>query len=221
MSGGVVTRVLVVCASAVVRAGLEALVKESPTLVLSGSLHRLSLLAQQIEELLPDLVLLDLNSFDEDKEPLPIVDTFSDDLAAIPILVLADELKDTRSFQALRDRVRAVLPRNSSAVEIKAAIEAAAAGLIVFHPETVDSFFSPAPPGSHVQAGPLFQTLTQREIEVLRMLAEGLGNKIIADRLRISEHTVKFHIASIFNKLDVSSRTEAVTVGIRAGLIPL
>jgi two-component system, NarL family, response regulator YdfI len=68
-------------------------------------------------------------------------------------------------------------------------------------------------------ARPSTQVLTRRETEILRMIAEGLGNKQIAWQLKISEHTVKFHISSIFNKLDVSSRTEAVTAGIRRGLI--
>ena len=63
--------------------------------------------------------------------------------------------------------------------------------------------------------------LTNREIEVLGMIAEGLGNKTIAYRLGISEHTVKFHIASIFGKLGANSRTEAVTVALRRGLILL
>jgi DNA-binding NarL/FixJ family response regulator len=63
------------------------------------------------------------------------------------------------------------------------------------------------------------QPLTPREIEVLGMIAEGLGNKIIAARLGISEHTVKFHIASIFVKLNARSRTEAVTIGVRQGLL--
>ena len=63
------------------------------------------------------------------------------------------------------------------------------------------------------------QTLTPRETEVLGMIADGLGNKIIAARLGISTHTVKFHIASIFAKLEAGSRTEAVTIGIRKGLL--
>ncbi|PYU14357.1 MAG: helix-turn-helix transcriptional regulator [Acidobacteria bacterium] len=63
--------------------------------------------------------------------------------------------------------------------------------------------------------------LSSREVEVLGMLAEGLGNKQIAWRLGISEHTVKFHLSSIFTKLDVSSRTEAVALGVRLGLIML
>ena len=66
-----------------------------------------------------------------------------------------------------------------------------------------------------------FDELTAREIEILRMLADGLGNKQIASQLGISEHTVKFHISSILDKLGASSRTEAVTSGIRMGLILL
>jgi len=66
-----------------------------------------------------------------------------------------------------------------------------------------------------------FPPLTTREIEVLGMLAEGVGNKAIARHLDISEHTVKFHISSIFSKLNASSRTEAVILGARQGLILL
>jgi len=65
------------------------------------------------------------------------------------------------------------------------------------------------------------EEITSRETDVLRMLAEGLVNKDIAARLGISEHTVKFHISSILDKLGASTRTEAVTLGIRRGLIPI
>ena len=65
------------------------------------------------------------------------------------------------------------------------------------------------------------EELTPREVEVLRMMAEGLGNKEIAARLGISDHTVKFHISSILAKIGASTRTEAVTLGIRMGLILL
>ncbi len=65
------------------------------------------------------------------------------------------------------------------------------------------------------------QQLSPRESEILNLLAAGLGNKEIAARLGISEHTVKFHITSVFNKLSVSSRAEAVAIGVRRGLIIL
>ena len=63
--------------------------------------------------------------------------------------------------------------------------------------------------------------LTSREREVLRLMANGLGNKIIANELGISTHTVKFHVAAVFAKLGVHSRTEAVAAGLRMGLVPL
>jgi NarL family two-component system response regulator YdfI len=91
----------------------------------------------------------------------------------------------------------------------------------LFDQETVEQLtarFGSAPMPEPLQ---LVEELTVREIEILRKLAEGLGNKQIASSLAISEHTVKFHISSILDKLGASSRTEAVTIGIRMGLVLL
>jgi DNA-binding NarL/FixJ family response regulator len=66
-----------------------------------------------------------------------------------------------------------------------------------------------------------YETLTPRESQVLRMLSEGLGNKEIAGQLGISDHTAKFHVAYILGKLQPQTRTEAVTIGIRCGLVPI
>jgi DNA-binding NarL/FixJ family response regulator len=68
---------------------------------------------------------------------------------------------------------------------------------------------------------PFEETLTPRELEVLTLLAEGLANKAIAERLRISDQTVKFHVAAICGKLDAANRTDAVRRGIRRGLVSL
>jgi DNA-binding CsgD family transcriptional regulator len=75
-----------------------------------------------------------------------------------------------------------------------------------------------AAPGAVAQAG---AALTARELEVLRLVARGLSNKEIAADLRITLHTVKYHLAAVLEKLDVRSRTEAVSLGIRTGLVPL
>ena len=75
-----------------------------------------------------------------------------------------------------------------------------------------------AAPAAEVQEG---TALTPRELEVLRLVAQGLGNKEIAELLAISTHTVKYHLAAVLDKLGVRSRTEAVSVGIRRGLVPL
>ena len=104
-----------------------------------------------------------------------------------------------------------LLPRGAEPelADIMAAIRAAAAGLAVLRPEKVEL------PPADMPADPL----SPREIDVLRMMAEGLGNKIIAARLGISENTVKFHVASILARLGAGTRTEAVTIGIRRGLV--
>jgi DNA-binding NarL/FixJ family response regulator len=76
-------------------------------------------------------------------------------------------------------------------------------------------------PTSQLEAPPVMYQITPRELDVLRLLAEGLPNKIIADRLHISEHTVKFHVNALMEKLQAQSRTEAVVRAIRGGVLPL
>lgn len=120
---------------------------------------------------------------------------------------------------ALRHGARAVLPSNASAAQIAAAIEAVVAGLFVFDVEDADQIF-PSRTLDH-STEPLVEAMTPREIEVLRAMAEGLANKEIAARLGISENTVKFHVGSVMGKLGAASRTEAVMLGIRHGLILL
>jgi two-component system, NarL family, response regulator YdfI len=141
--------------------------------------------------------------------------------AGVPVILLVDN-PGRRISEALPAGVRAVLPRNVTSTEIAAAIEAVAAGLYVFHPSDIDSIPALRPPPSETvpELGePLVEHLTPREIEVLQLLAVGLGNKEIAARLNISEHTAKFHVASIMGKLGAATRTEAVTLGIRHGLV--
>jgi DNA-binding CsgD family transcriptional regulator len=121
---------------------------------------------------------------------------------------------------ALRAWARGVLPRESGVEEIAAAVQAVAAGLLVLHPELA----APVEPtradgGAGVAAAGT--PLTPRERQVLSMLADGLGNKTIAARLGISDHTVKAHVAAIFEKLAVSTRAEAAALGLRRGLIAL
>src|SRR5262249_18354602 len=131
------------------------------------------------------------------------------------VVVLARDPRRALTPDALRAGVRAALPPEATAAEVTAAIEAAAAGLIALPADDLASVSGLA--GHETDAA--LQPLTARETEVLGMIAEGLGNKIIAARLGISDHTVKFHIASIFTKLGAGSRTEAVTIGVRRGLI--
>ena len=218
-------RVLVGATSAIVRAGLESLVRESPGTTLAGGSSSLSTLARQIETLQPDVVLIELErDAEESAAALSALGRHSRAGGGPAIVLLADDPQGVWTAEALRSGVRAVLPREATTAEITAALEAAAAGLVTLHPDAMDSLLRAQPqrasPEGAMPARP-GQALTPREIEVLGMLAEGLGNKEIAWRLHISEHTVKFHVASILGKLDASSRTEAVTLGFRQGLIML
>ena len=104
-----------------------------------------------------------------------------------------------------------------TADQIVAAVHAAAAGLLVMPAGEGVSFQSPM----HEPTQETVEPLTPREMDVLEMLAEGLSNKMIAHRLSISDHTAKFHVNSILAKLDAGTRTEAVTRGIRLGLIKI
>lgn len=218
--GGYVIRVLVAAADNIVRAGLESIVSAIPDLALVVSSSTTISLAALVENYSPDVVLLELEL--QDDEPV------SDKLHALgvsppapAIVVLADDLHADWTTEALRLGVRALLPRSSSAEEIVATVVAAAAGLVVLHADVIDSLTCVLPSSARTLPTTPVQALTPREIEVLVMLAEGLGNKTIARRLGISEHTVKFHVSSIFTKLNASSRTEAVTLGARQGLIML
>lgn len=107
-----------------------------------------------------------------------------------------------------------VLPSDAWPAQIDAALRAAAAGLIVRLPASERSGFRAAP-------GPEGPLLTPREVEVLAAIGDGLSNKETARRLGISQHTVKFHLESLFRKLDAASRADAVHKGLRRGLIEL
>jgi DNA-binding NarL/FixJ family response regulator len=136
------------------------------------------------------------------------------------VVLLAEAASPAVSAEALRAGVRAVLPNDTSPDQLAAALQAVASGLVVLHPGNVHSAV-PAASVAPRSLDELVEPLTPRESEVLQMLASGLGNKEIAAKLGISEHTVKFHVASILGKLGAASRTEAVSLGIRRGLVLL
>jgi NarL family two-component system response regulator YdfI len=198
-----VIRLLIAASSAVVRAGLEALAASNPAIELAGAFADLS----SVEELRPDVIL---TALPVDELPLPA------DGIAPAIVLLSGQPQPAWTRDALRLGVRAVLPRDASAAEILAAVEAAASGLAVVDPRDLEGLLSGAPAAAVAAEAPV---LTPRELEVLRMMAEGAANKAIAWKLHISEHTAKFHVASILSKLNASTRAEAVAIGIRKGLI--
>jgi two-component system, NarL family, response regulator YdfI len=214
-----VIRVLITARSTIARTGLEALLATRATLVAVGSTPDIVSFMPQVEAQQPDVVLLELEAFDD--EALASLQALNASSRPPACVVLTDDAPGGWAAEVLRAGIRAILPRQASGSEIVAAVEAAAAGLVVLHRDLVDSLLPAVSSHARDLPAPTQQALTPREIEVLGMIAEGLGNKTIAWRLGISEHTVKFHVGSIFAKLNASSRTEAVTLGIRQGLILL
>jgi two-component system, NarL family, response regulator YdfI len=211
-------RVLIAAHSPVARAGLEALLETSPRIEIVGHASDLASLPELVEQLHPDAVVLDTTGLDQES----LVNVLSEEnlTPAVAVVVLAEESSPAWTADALRAGVRAILPRDLSPQELVAATEAAAAGLVVLHPREVSAVV-PSATTTSIVADTLIEPLTPREHEVLQMLAAGLANKEIAARLSISEHTVKFHVASILGKLGASSRTEAVSLALRHGLILL
>ena len=189
------------------RSGLVARLRAEKSLAVVVAAPALPL-DEQVEDAHPDVVLLD------GADTRAVAWLRERDAGTAPaILVLTDRPRGGFWAEWLRTGSRAVLPAHASVAVIVAAIEAITAGLVVLHPDTMPGA-RPALAASRVAAA-----LSPREIEVLGMMADGLGNKIIAARLGISLHTVKFHVASIFAKLGAESRTEAVTNGVRQGVL--
>jgi two-component system, NarL family, response regulator YdfI len=190
------------------------LIRSYPSLeVIGGYTDRSDTVDAVLTDLYPDVIVAQIES---QNDPL-IRELFDEAASGTPVIVLASG--PSADWGAMfRHGVRGALPSDASGEQIAAAIEAAVAGLGVFHANEADRLFELVPVQ---ETSDLPEALTAREIEILRSLAEGLGNKEIASRLGISEHTVKFHVASIMGKLGVGNRTEAVMSGIRHGIVPI
>jgi len=196
-----VIRVLIAPASS----GLERAVRSSSSLEFAGSLD-----PAQLAELSGDVLLLEAAAMQElDEQSLA-------DLP-IPVILLLDSPDPAIVTSAFRAGIRGAISSDATPEEIESAVHAVNAGLVVATPASVAGLL----PDPQSFAEDLAEPLSARELEVLDLLAEGLSNKLLAHRLSISEHTVKTHVASIFVKLGVSSRTEAVSQAIRRGLVML
>ena len=137
-------------------------------------------------------------------------------VSAPALLIVTADPRAAWTSEARKAGVRAVLRSDATASELSAAITAIAAGLLALHPDAVRAERAPASVATDDVT-----PLTAREVEILEMMADGMTNRAIARRLGITAHTVKFHVASIFVKVGARSRAQAVTVGVRRGLISL
>jgi DNA-binding NarL/FixJ family response regulator len=200
-------RVLVVAAYPALRAGLLALLASDPALDAVAS-DRADLGGDA--EAVPAAIVVDYSA-GEPEEGAAIADVFP---GTPLVLIGADPNSDGPGIAATPV---AYLPSDIDAQALTAAVRAAAAGLIVLDPTIAGATGVHA----HARTGDGGESLTAREREVLQLVAEGLPNKAIARELNISEHTAKFHVGSLLGKLGAASRTEAVTVATRRGILPV
>jgi len=186
---------------------LEGRLRDEPSLKVVGLVSTFPLLRSLLTQDSLDVVIVDglLDSATARDWLIELLD-------AVPLVLLCEAPDGWIYHQLVEAERGALLDRDASVEQIVHAVRAASTGLLV-----LDASMIPRPESGDEPAA----ELTPREIQVLRLLAEGLVNRAIADRLNISEHTIKFHIGSILGKLQASSRTEAVTRGLRSGLIEL
>ena len=199
-------RVLVVAAFPAVRAGLATLLTSD---------RQLEPIATEGVELAdagsaPSVIVVDYSS-GEPEEILSIAEAFP---GTALVMIGADLATDG---PGLSGAPVAYLPSDVDATALTAAVRAAAAGLIVLDPTVAGA----TGVHTHARYSENAETLTAREREVLLLVAEGLPNKAIARELGISEHTAKFHVGSLLGKLGAASRTEAVTLATRRGILPV
>jgi two-component system, NarL family, response regulator YdfI len=206
-------RVTVVAPALAVRAGLRALLGALDRVIVSGEAASLAELPTGESDVL--VLAIEGDAAKEFQQASSI------DPQAAVLLLITGEIKGATRIAELPGRAWGILPLEASSEELAAAVYALAEGLFAGAPGLARQLFARESEEQRAEAEPLIEPLTEREAEVLQLLAQGLANKQIAGALGISEHTVKFHTSAIYAKLDAASRTEAVRLGIQKGLIIL
>ena len=197
-------RVYILAPTPMARTGLRAIVEENGARVVGDG----------DGSAMPDLTEVDVVLVNGDELLEEVADAVTEG-GARTLVVIAEDDRSIRTLQELSLRGWGILTPDAAPEELEAAVAAVARGLIVLPRSLTERVLH------STAAEDLDEPLTNREREVLELLAQGLSNKLIAQRLHISEHTVKFHISSLYAKLRVSGRAEAVSRGARYGLLSL
>jgi two-component system, NarL family, response regulator LiaR len=205
------TRILITDDHGVVRQGLRMFLSLDPDLEVVGEAENGREALAMARELRPDVVLMDLL--------MPVMDgieatqAIRSELPDVEVIALTSVLEDASVTGAVRAGAIGYLLKDTDADELKRAITAAAEGRVHLAPEAAARLMR------EVRAPESPEELTERETEVLKLLARGKANKQIASSLFVSEKTVKAHVSSILMKLGVQSRTQAALHAVRAGLV--
>ena len=204
-------RILIADDHRVVRQGLRLLFKVDPELEVVGEAANGAEAVRLARQLRPDVVLMDLVM--PEMDGIAATRAIRGELAETEVLALTSVLEDASVVGAVRAGAIGYLLKDTHADELRRAIKAAAAGQVQLAPEAAARLLR------EVRAPESPEALTEREVDVLRLLARGLANKEIARDLGIGEATVKSHVKHLLAKLGVQSRTQAALHAVRIGLV--
>jgi two-component system, NarL family, response regulator LiaR len=208
--------VLIVDDHLLVRQGVRAFLETQPDIRVLGDAGSGNEAVQLATELVPDVVLMDLVMPGIDGvEATRLLRRIS---PRSQVLVLTSYHQDEHIFPAIRAGALSYLLKDVSPVELAEAVRKAARGEAVLHPRIAARVVQELH-GARTEAFNPFSDLSERELEVLRLIADGMGNGEIAERLVISEKTVKSHVSNILSKLHVADRTQAAVYAWREGVM--
>lgn len=210
-------RVLLVDDQKLIRQGIQTLLELEPDLEVVGAAENGREAIAAVERLQPDVALMDVRM--PEMDGVAATRVLSERFPQVGVIILTTFDDDEYVFEGLKAGARGYLLKDVSSDDIAAAVRTVAAGGALIQPsiarKVVAEFtrLAAGPVNSPVSAPPvepLVQPLTERELDVLRALANGLSNREIADKLVITEGTVKNHVSNLLAKLDVRDRTQAV-----------
>ena len=207
-------RCLIIAADPLVRSALGGLAEQGEELIVVGQASPDEESVELLNVYRPDVVIFDAGWSPTADELTPLRDEWT-----LPLILMLPE--DTEQIGQLASAgFNGLLPRSLDAERFYAAVQAVAQEFVVIEPAFAEALSAGDSPSTQFELREIEQ-LTPREFDVLELLADGLTNREIAAKLGISHHTVKFHLTSLMDKLDVHSRTEAVTTASRLGILEI